>query len=164
MATHLRLTITANNSGNYTGINRCYFATEVGGTTPVTPVSYFGSTNLYSGIYNFQSVYLQNGVWHSSSSGVPFIGGIVCADPPGFPAELVIKNTGDVAARSPKNFIVEQSDDSGSTWRTLKSFTNEISWAAGEVRRFSLMPAASLPRLIQAIPLHNSHTIARLGL
>ncbi len=163
MAIHLRITITANNSGNYTVIGRCYFANSAGGTTPVSPASYFGSTNLYGAQFNFASVYLQNWVWHSTSLGVPFMGGIVCANEAEIPFDLFIKNTGDIANRSPNNFTVERSFDSGSTWETLKSFTDQINWAAGEERRFVLFNPTKLPTIIKTLqPSH--HQIARLGL
>lgn len=139
MTTQVRLTITANNSGDYTVIDRCYFATTPLGETPVPAASYFGSTNLYGGQYNFQEVYLQQGTWHSSYAGTPFIGGIVCADPPVRPTALVIMNTHNVAARAPKDFILELSEDSGATWITLGSFTNQTNWAPREVRRFRLV-------------------------
>lgn len=144
MTTQIRITITANNSGDYTVINRCYFATTAFGETPVSPSSYFGSSDLYEEIYNFQQVYLQAGVWHSSWPGVPLIGGIVCAEPIVLPRALVIQNTGDVATRAPKDFIVELSEDSGATWTTLTSVTNQTDWAAGEVRRFLLVAKVAI--------------------
>ncbi len=144
MTTQIRINITANNSGDYTVIERCYFVTAIGSTVPIAASGFFGSSNLYTSNLNFQSVYMQNGVWHSTSAGVPFIGGIICDDPSARPVEVVIKNTTNVAGRSLKNFTVEQSFNGGANWQILKEFTNQIGWATGEVRRFTLVQPVTL--------------------
>lgn len=56
-------------------------------------------------------------------------------------AQITIQsgNTAALAARAPRSFEVQYSDD-GSTWETAVSFSNESAWATGEVRAYSVIP------------------------
>lgn len=56
-------------------------------------------------------------------------------------AQITIQAVNNVtaAARSPRSFEVQYSDD-GADWDTAASFTNEPEWAVSEVRAFSVVP------------------------
>ncbi|AXQ69750.1 tail protein [Caulobacter phage CcrSC] len=53
------------------------------------------------------------------------------------------------ATNSPKNFVVQYSDDRGATWTTFKTFTGQTSWGDKEERTF-VLPAVGEARVAGA--------------
>lgn len=142
MAAHRywRIYITANNGDAYTAISEIEFRATAGGTDLTWPAMTTAQSSAYSGWGADRAVNNNTGAasnsWVTDGGSPPhwasfdFASGVS-------PVELVIYGEPGQANRSPKDFLVQYSDD-GTSWATLVAITGAIGWT-DSARTFSLV-------------------------
>lgn len=135
-----RIYITAIGSGSYAGFCEIELRASPGGAdmtdtgTVITVSSGSGSQRVVDNNIDLAwSTSAQAAPWWvSADMGIYTLGQAVYA------AELAIwPNPTSTAANSPKDFVVQGSND-GATWTDVKSFSGVVGWVAGTPKIFSL--------------------------
>ena len=143
MANHSywRIYITANNGASLLSIPEVEFRATVGGSDQASGgTAVYGTQNPNGNPDNLAAAAFDNDTgtkWTSNSNVPDYLGYHFASAVDVKEVSILGPTAGNGPTYAPKDFSIDYSDD-GSTWTTVKGFTNETGWGAIEQRLFNL--------------------------
>lgn len=155
MAAHSywRIYVTANNGdATWTDFNEIEFRATIGGTDQCSGGTALGDDSTYNSPNNAFDNDTANS--HISSGGLPSWVGYQFASPVEVAQVSLITPLVNEAARAPKDFLIQYSDD-GITWTTAKEVINQTNWTTAEQRLFPIYEGVLTGNITESLSISN---------